>query len=522
MRKIFYYSLPALWIPVLLIAVFWAPILRLLWLLVPYTAIGLFDALAARHNVLRNYPVIGHLRYMLEFISPEIHQYFIESNTNGRPYSREQRHLVNTRSKGQNDTLAFGTQQDITSDGFEYALHGNPVAVDPNAARVLIGGPDCRQPYIASRLNVSGMSFGALSYRAVKALNEGAKRGKFAHNTGEGGISPYHLRGGDLIFQVGTGYFGCRTRDGHFDPDQFALQAQRPEVKMVELKLSQGAKPSQGGIVPASKVSAELARIRGVPEGETCHSPPRHTAFDTPLEMMRFIARLRELSDGKPVGFKLALGQRPAFLALVRAMLETGITPDFITVDGAEGGTGAAPLELADTIGTPINEALPYVHSVLTGAGLRNRIRIIASGKIVSGFDMVQKLAIGADLCNMARPFMFALGCIQALRCNTNNCPSGVATQDRQRARAIDVQDKGERVARFHQATIKSFYEICSVIGVSNPGELHPGHIWRRMPDGSGRNYSELYTYMEPGALLEGTVPAPYAADWEAARTDRF
>jgi glutamate synthase domain-containing protein 2 len=521
-RKIFYYSLPALWIPVLLIAIFWAPILRLLWLLIPYTAIGLFDALAARHNVLRNYPVIGHLRYMLEFISPEIHQYFIESNTNGRPYSREQRHLVYTRSRAENDTLAFGTQQDIVSDGYEYALHGNPVAVDPNTARVLIGGPDCLQPYLASRLNVSGMSFGALSYRAVKALNEGAKRGKFAHNTGEGGISPYHLRGGDLIFQVGTGYFGCRTRDGHFDPDQFALQARRAEVKMVELKLSQGAKPSQGGIVPASKVSAELARIRGVPEGETCHSPPRHTAFDTPLEMMRFIARLRELSGGKPVGFKLALGQRPAFLSLVRAMLETGITPDFITVDGAEGGTGAAPLELADTIGTPINEALPYVHSVLTGAGLRNRIRIIASGKIVSGFDMVQKLAIGADLCNMARPFMFALGCIQALRCNTNNCPSGVATQDRQRARAIDVEDKGERVARFHQATIKSFYEICSVIGVSNPGELHPGHIWRRMPDGSGRNYSELYTYMEPGALLEGTVPAPYAADWEAARTDRF
>ncbi|MEJ2058960.1 MAG: FMN-binding glutamate synthase family protein [Gammaproteobacteria bacterium] len=523
MRIPYYFSLAVLWTGVAVLATFWRPALYGLWFVVPYTLLGLYDILLSNHNVLRNYPVIGHLRYMMEFISPEIRQYFIETNQSGRPYNRETRNLVYARAEGLSETLPFGTQQEITAPGFAYAQPTlAPTVPSPASTRILIGGPDCTQPYDASRLNISGMSFGALSYTAIQALNRGAQLGGFAHNTGEGGISPYHHNGGDLIWQIGTAYFGCRTPQGRFDPEAFARLAGEPQVRMIELKLSQGAKPSHGGMLPAAKISPEIARIRGIPEGEDCISPPMHNTFDSPFSLLQFIARLRALSGGKPVGIKLCIGRREEFMGICKAMLETGITPDFISVDGAEGGTGAAPVEFTDNLGTPLNEALVFVHSCLNGIGLRDRIRIIASGKIATGFDMIEKIALGADLCSMARPMMFALGCIQALRCNRNTCPSGVATQDRRRARAIDVTSKAARVCRFHQATMRSFVNLCGALGVDDPDELQPHHIMRRMAEGTPRTCAEIYPYLETGALLGGSPPPAYAAEWRAASAQHF
>ena len=388
---------------------------------------------------------------MLEFVSPEIQQYFIETPQSGRPYNREQRSVVYRRAKGVIDTTPFGTVRDLGNDGAEFAFHSlAPKHVAEPYGRITVGGPQCKQPYDASRLNVSGMSFGALSANAVEAMNKGARRGNFAQSTGEGGLTPYHLKhGGDVIWQIGTGYFSCRTQDGRFDPDAFAERARQASVKMIEVKLSQGAKPSHGGILPASKITEEISRIRLVPMGEDCLSPPAHPEFSTPRGLLEFVARLRELSGGKPTGFKLCIGVRSEFMGIVKAMVETGILPDFITVDGAEGGTGAAPPEFSDSLGTPINEALPFVHAALVGAGLRQHIRVIASGKVVTGFDMVTKLAIGADMCAVARPMMFAVGCIQARSCNNNKCPTGVATQDPVRMAAIDIESKHIRVSNW-------------------------------------------------------------------------
>jgi glutamate synthase domain-containing protein 2 len=502
----------------------WPPILFFLILFVPLILTGLWD-IRSHHNVLSNYPVIGHLRYFFEFISPELRQYFMETDQSGRPFSREIRTVIYSRAKQQKDTQPFGTQHDIDLAGYEYGLHSlNTQTVDASAARVMVGGEACQQPYDASRLNVSAMSFGALSSRAIMALNKGAKEGGFAHNTGEGGLSPYHLRhGGDIIWQIGTGYFGCRAPDGGFDPDQFQEKARLDNVKMVEIKLSQGAKPSHGGVLPAAKIDEEISETRGVPMGEDCISPATHRTFSSPTGLLEFVTRLRELSGGKPVGFKLCLGVRSEFLGICKAMLETGVIPDFITVDGAEGGTGAAPVGFSDRLGTPINEGLTYVHSTLTGAGLRDKIRVIASGKVATGFDMVTKVALGADMCNAARPFMFTVGCIQSLRCDTNTCPTGVATQDPRRIRAIDVDDKVPRVRNYHKATIESFLELTGAMGVDHPDKLEPRHIYHRVGDDLfAPNYAEVGNYLEPEQLLGENIPDFYAANWERASAERF
>lgn len=504
--------------------VVWPRVLWALALVLPIILRGIADMVQTKQAVRRNFPVIGHGRYLLEQIRPEINQYFVESNHDGRPFSRNDRSVVYQRAKGDLDTLPFGTQRDVYAVGYEWINHSlAPVHPDESVSRVVVGGRDCRQPYAASILNVSAMSYGSLSKNAVLALNTGARMGGFAHNTGEGGLSPYHLEpGGDLIWQIGTGYFSCRTKDGRFDIEEYRKRATLPAVKMIEVKLSQGAKPGHGGILPAAKLTPEIVEIRGVVPGEDVVSPPAHTAFSTPLGLLTFLQSLREASDGKPVGFKFCVGKRHEFLGIVKAMLETGITPDFITVDGAEGGTGAAPMEFSDSVGTPLCEGLSFVHYALVGAGLRNQIRIIASGKVNTGFQIATKVALGADMCNAARAMLFAIGCIQALRCNTNRCPTGVATQDPDLVQGLHVGDKSERVMRFHRETVKSFFEVLGAAGFHEPRDLKPWFVMRRVNSGEVRSYHEIYPSLEPGALLDGSVNGSIGRAWETARADRF
>lgn len=492
---------------------------------VGWTGVGLYDLFWSKNNVLTNYPVIGHLRYGMEFISPEIRQYFIESNVDGKPYSRLERNLVMARADGKPDTQPFGTQLGVISPGYIRADHSlAPIEIDPQEMKVRVGGDDCTQPYTASRINISAMSFGALSPNAIHALNAGAKLGGFAHNTGEGGLSKYHLAGGgDIFWQIGTGYFGCRTKDGAFDPEKFAENANRDVVKMIEIKLSQGAKPSHGGVLPAAKVDAEIAEVRGVPMGKDVISPPAHSTFSTPEGLLHYIQQLRELSNGKPVGFKLCVGRKVEFAGVCKAMIETGILPDFITVDGAEGGTGAAPLEFTDHLGRPIDEALSYVEDCLVGIDKRDKIRVIASGKILSGFDIVEKIALGANMVNMARPMMFAIGCIQAVRCNSNTCPTGVATQDRRRARAVDIGRGSERVAQFHKATIEAFHDLVGAMGFSNPDDVTRRHIFRRVDGGDiEETWQTSRPSLEPGCFLTGSAPEKYRIMWDAASATSF
>ncbi|MFN7982656.1 MAG: FMN-binding glutamate synthase family protein [Vicinamibacterales bacterium] len=507
-----------------LVARSWPHALWALLVVIPVFLRGMADMMQTRQAVRRNFPLIGHGRYLLERIRPEINQYFVESNYDGRPFSRNDRSVVYQRAKGDLDTLPFGTQRDVYAAGYEWINHSlAPVHPDEECGRVLVGSPACTQPYSASIFNVSAMSYGSLSKNAILALNAGAKMGGFAHNTGEGGLSPHHLEpGGDLIWQIGTGYFGCRTRDGHFDIDAFATRAALPAVRMIEVKLSQGAKPGHGGILPAAKLTPEIIEIRNVTPGQDVISPAAHTAFSTPLGLLQFLARLREASGGKPVGFKLCVGKRHEFFGIVKAMLESGIVPDFITVDGAEGGTGAAPLEFSDSVGTPLNEGLAFVHNAMVGAGLRDQVRIIASAKVNTGFQIATKVALGADMCNAARAMMFALGCIQALRCNTNQCPTGVATQDPQLVGGLHVGDKSARVARFHRETVKSFLEVLGAAGMRAPSELKPWHVLRRVGSGEIRSYSDLYPSLTPGALLAGNVEGSLGQAWNAARPDRF
>ncbi len=498
----------------------WSPAFWLYLIIVPPIALGLYDVLQRRHTILRNFPILGHGRYLFELVRPEIQQYFIESNVDAFPVEREFRSLVYQRAKGELETQPFGTQRDVYRVGYEWASHSlGPVEPPDEAARTTIGGPDCSRPYSASVLNISAMSFGALSKNAVLALNRGAARGGFAHNTGEGGLSPYHLEpGGDLIWQIGTGYFGCRTAGGDFDPDRFAEQAAIESVRVIELKLSQGAKPGHGGILPAVKVTEEIARIRGVRVGETVISPPGHRAFSTPLGLVEFVGRLRELAAGKPVGFKLCVGQRHDFFAICKAMLETGITPDFITVDGGEGGTGAAPLEFANSVGMPARDGWIFVHSALTGAGLRDRIRIIACGKILTGFHMIRALALGADLCASARGMMLALGCIQALRCNTDHCPTGITTHKPALVHGLDVDDKATRVQQFHEATVHGFLDMLGAMGLSDSVDLRSHHIFRRVDDLHVRHFGELYDCLEPGQLCDGAdLPDRVRREWDTA-----
>ena len=439
--------------------------------LLPLLLVGAHDLIQTSHAILRNYPIIGHMRFILESIRPELRQYIIEDERDPVPFSREHRVLIYNRSKDVRDAQPFGTVKDVSAVNYGWISHSiRPKTISDHDFRVVIGGPDCRQPYSASVLNISGTSFGAVSANAIMAFNLGAKTGGFAHNTGEGSISPYHRRyGGDIIWQVATGYFGCRTPDGRFDPERFRAQASDPQVKMIEVKLSQGAKPGHGGVLPKAKITAEIAQTRGVPRDRDCVSPALHSAFSTPTEFMSFIAQLRELSDGKPVGVKMAIGHRYEFLAVVKAMLAMDVTPDFIVIDGGEGGTGAAPAELSNHVGLPLNEGLSFVHNALVGVGLRDRIRLGASGKLVTGFDFCRAFAIGADYALCARGFMFAVGCIQSRSCHTNRCPTGVATQDQLRQRALVVADKAPRVANFHKNTLRALAELLGSAGLSHP-----------------------------------------------------
>ncbi|WP_425423803.1 FMN-binding glutamate synthase family protein [Streptomyces catenulae] len=491
--------------------------------LLPPVLLGVGDLVQRRHSVLRNYPLLGHLRYLLEYIRPEMQQYFIERNYDGRPFDRDVRSIVYQRAKGTEAEEAFGTERDVYVAGYEFLVPSMaPKPVPREIPVVRIGGPDCTRPYDMALLNVSAMSFGSLSANAVLALNRGAAQGGFAHDTGEGGLSEHHLRhGGDLIWEIGTGYFGCRTPEGGFDARQFAEKAAYDQVACVSLKLSQGAKPGIGGVLPGGKVNAEIARVRGVPEGRTVVSPPYHQVFHTPRELVRFLARMRELAGGKPTGFKLCVGSRREFLAVCKAMREENVTPDFLVVDGAEGGTGAAPLEFADNLGTPLTEGLITVHNALVGTGLRDRIRIGASGKVATGADLVKRLLQGADYTNAARAMMFALGCIQAQRCHTNTCPVGVTTQDPLRTRALDVADKSARVRRYQEATVRSALQIMAAMGVRSPAELAPHQLRRRLDPRTVLSYGELYTWLEPGQLLTAP-PSAWRRDWETADPDRF
>jgi len=488
--------------------------------------VGLRDLRQTRHAILRNYPVIGHLRFLLEYIRPEMRQYFIESDTEAAPFSRAQRSLVYQRAKGEPDNRPFGTQLDVGQSGYEWINHSvAPTVVASSDFRVTIGEGRA-QPYEASVFNISAMSFGSLSSAAILALNRGAKLGRFAHDTGEGSISEHHrVHGGDLIWEIGSGYFGCRDAQGRFDEERFVANAREPQVKMIEIKLSQGAKPGHGGILPGAKVTPEIARARGVPVGMDCISPSSHSEFSTPAGLLAFVDRLRTLSGGKPTGFKLCIGHPWEWFGIVKAMLSTGITPDFIVVDGAEGGTGAAPVEFSDHVGAPLQEGLLLVHNTLVGTGLRDRIRLGCAGKVITGFDVARMMALGADWCNAGRGFMLALGCIQAQTCHTGNCPTGVTTQDPLRQRALVVDDKAQRVHNFHRSTLHAVRDLVQAAGLTHPREITAHHIVRRISDTEVRQLANLLLQVAPGSLLDEDMAGQhnvFRLYWPGAQADRF
>jgi glutamate synthase domain-containing protein 2 len=487
-------------------------------------ALGIHDLMQTRHAILRNYPIAAHLRFLLEDFRPEIRQYFFEGDKDGAPFPRDKRAIVYQRAKKQLDKRPFGTMLDVYQEQYEWLHHSiapkPPVGLD--AMRVSVGSGG--MIYSASLLNISAMSYGALSANAIRSLNKGAKMGAFFHDTGEGGVSPYHQEfGGDLVWELGSGYFGARDANGGFDPARFADAASAPQIKMVELKLSQGAKPGHGGVLPAAKVTKEISQIRGVPMGQDCVSPASHSGFSTPSGLLEFVARMRELSGGKPAGFKLCIGHPWEFMAICKAMLETGITPDFIVIDGKEGGTGAAPLEFMDHVGMPLRDGLSFAHNALIGIGLREKIRLGASGKITSAFDMARVMALGADWCNAARGFMFAVGCIQAQSCHTGLCPTGVTSQDPARQRAIVVPDKAERVANFHRNTLIALGELVAAAGLSHPSELRPHHFNRRGNSDAVISFADQYEQLHPGQLLADPSSSPrFREAWRLSTAHSF
>jgi glutamate synthase domain-containing protein 2 len=516
-------------ITVLLISVwayFWINALFAFFLVGPIIYMGVADMVQKQQSIRRNFPLLGRLRYVFEDFRPKIQQYFVESDTDGSPINRNDRSVIYQRAKKQIDTTPFGTQLNVYAEGYEWMSH-SIVPLDfhtiDHHPRVLIGNKDCKQPYKASILNISAMSFGSLSSHAVEALNAGAKIGGFAHNTGEGGLSPYHLRhGGDIIWQIGTGYFGARDEEGRFSPEAFRKNATRPEVKMIELKLSQGAKPGHGGILPAKKNTPEVAAIRLVKPGTTVFSPPFHSAFSTPKEMIVFLQKMRDLSGGKPVGFKLCVGRKSEFISICKAMVEMDTYPDFITVDGGEGGTGAAPPEFSNFVGMPLQDGLAFVDNMLKGFNIRQHIMIDASGKILTGFQILRSIALGADLCNSARAMMMALGCIQALECNKNTCPTGVATQDQTLMKGLVIDDKKVRVANFHKNTVESFVELMAASGIDNPSKLNRHQISRRIFMNEVLTLEQIYPSIPVGSLLTDSIPERYKMSFASAAADKF
>ncbi len=489
------------------------------------TIVGIRDVTQDRQSIRRNYPVLAHIRFFLEEIRPEIRQYFLEADTDETPFSRAQRSIVYQRAKNQVDKRPFGTQLDVYKPQYEWMNHSMaPAHVESHDFRISIGGPQCTQPYSASVFNISAMSYGALSPNAVLALNEGARRGRFFHDTGEGSISRFHREpGGDLVWEIGSGYFGCRNDDGTFSEERFKANAASPQVKMIEIKLSQGAKPGHGGVLPGAKVTKDISEARGVPIGQDCISPASHSAFSSPVGLMQFVARLRELSGGKPTGFKLAIGHPWEWFGIAKAMLETGIVPDFIVVDGGEGGTGAAPLEFTDHVGAPLREGLVLVHNTLVGIGLRGKVRVGASGKIVTAFDIARTCALGADWCNSARGFMFALGCIQAQTCHTGLCPTGVTSPDPARFRALVVPDKAERVYGFHQNTLKALKELLCASGLTHPEQIGPEHVIRRVSSTEVRSLATLHHWVKPNALIDGVSDHPvFQVFWAQSSSSSF
>ncbi|MBK9509255.1 MAG: FMN-binding glutamate synthase family protein [Cytophagaceae bacterium] len=528
MRRLFIYISSALIITTLLLAIFMDRNWYVIFVIVLFlTALGYFDMIQTKHSIMRIYPVVGRLRFFMEEMRPKIYQYFIESDIDGRPINRIDRSTVYQRAKKENDTMPFGTQLDVYSEGYEWLAHSmapkNFHKMGHNL-RVMMGNKDCKQPYSSSILNISAMSFGSLSRNAVEAMNAGAKLGDFAHNTGEGGLSEYHLKhGGDVIWQIGTGYFGCRAADGGFDPVQFEERATLPNVKMIEIKISQGAKPGHGGILPASKNTPEIAAARHIQPYTLVESPPSHSAFSTPIELIEFIKKLRELSGGKPVGFKLCIGHKSEFIGICKAMIETNTYPDFITVDGAEGGTGAAPQEFSNYVGAPLLDGLAFVVNILNGMDIKKHIKVFASGKVTSGFHIIRALAIGADACYSARAMMMAVGCIQALQCNTNKCPVGVATQDPQLTVGLVVEDKKTRVANFHNNTVKSVVELLGATGLDEVHNLNRSHIYRRISFSSMQTYEEIFPSVEVGAFLdEANLPEKYKPDFKHASAEQW
>ena len=498
----------------------------LLLIFIPLILMGLYDMYQSKKTIRKNFPLLGRMRYLLEGIGPEIRQYFVETDLEGKPFNRLQRSIVYQRSKKESDSMPFGTQLDVYQDGYEWINHSIraiPFSKVNENPKVHIGSSQCTKPYEASMFNISAMSFGSLSKNAILALNNGAKQGGFYHNTGEGGLSPYHLQGGDVVWNIGTGYFSCRTDEGKFNYDEFVKRATLDNVKMIEIKFSQGAKPGHGGILPKEKVTDEIAAIRLVSKGQDILSPPTHSAFTTPLELMDFVKLLRKGSEGKPIGIKICIGNKSEFLSICKAMVETKTYLDFITVDGGEGGTGAAPQEYSDHVGMPLRDAIAFVYDSLNGFGIKEQIKIIASGKVITGFDIVRTLSLGADLCNSARGMMFALGCIQALECHNNTCPTGVATQNPDLMKGLVPEEKSIRVARFQHETVKSAMDLMASAGLSHPDEVTRDVITTRIDRNKVETFAEIFPELETGCLLfESTVPKDFLYFWRKASAEKF